>query len=109
MERRQMPGEQVADPALVLPVDIGVQEADGDRFHAGLAQLPRDPGDFLRIDRPRHPPVGQHPLIHPEAPLARHQGGGVFDLRVEHVVAVLVADMEHVAEPGGDQQPRRRT
>lgn len=57
----------------------------------------------------RHGAVGEGALGEPEGQVLGHQRLGEFDLRIVHIVAVLVADHEHIAEALGDDQRGRRS
>ena len=101
--------QQRMGASLVRGVGVAVQEAHGDRVHAGLAQPAR-----------RRPHAG---LVEGLELLALHgdaaadledQLGGDRARRLhprEHVGAprdVVTADLEHVAEAGGGEEARRR-
>ena len=93
-----------AHRALVVTVDISVEQAHCDRLDA-LNEEPFGHGRDLVVSyREVDAAVGQHPLRDAVGVSARDQRLSIFDLRIEHVVAMLVADIEDVAEPFGDQE-----
>ena len=61
-----------------------------------------------RSSRLEHLAGREHALGDAEGQLARHQRLGKLDLRIEHLVAMLVADGEDVAEAFGDEQRGER-
>jgi hypothetical protein len=64
--------------------------------------------DVLRASEPARSCRRPERAPDAEGQLARHQRLGELDLRVVHVVAVLVADREHVAEALGHDERRRQ-
>ena len=96
------------DQRFVVRIGEAVQEADRDGMRAAGADLGREPGDVLRARRQRQRAVGEDALLQAEGQLARDQRLGELDLRIVHVVAVLIADREHVTEALGDDERRRQ-
>ena len=98
--------QDLAHPALVLGVGVGVQEADPDRLDAGGAQCPRDSPGVRLIEGGEHlTPIG-HPLRNLENPLQGHDAVGL-DPEVGIAIAAghaLAGDLEHVAEAAGGHQ-----
>jgi hypothetical protein len=97
---QQLLGEQ-----LVGRVRVGVQEGDGDRLDAVLAQRLERPGDVLADQLGLDRAVGHQPLGDGVDAAARHQRRRVAGEDVVEVVAVGAADLEHVAEAARRQQP----
>jgi hypothetical protein len=89
---------------LVGPVAEAVDQADRDRDHASGLQVRRQAAHLGSVRRLQHLTVGENPFVDLEGQLAWDQGVRELDLRVVHVVAMLVADREHVAEALGDDQ-----
>ena len=58
--------------ALVGVVGIGIHEEDGHRLDAPVQQIPRRRPYLVRIQRGVHMAVGQDPLLHFDAQIARH-------------------------------------
>ena len=63
--------------------------------------------DLLLVRPAQYRAVGPHALGDAECQLRRHQRIGKLDLRIVHFIAMLVADMQDVAESFRDQQSRR--
>ena len=89
---------------LVAGVDVGEEEADGDRLHALLAQRPRSLAHALLVQRLQHLALRRHPpLAHGHAVAPAHQRARLpGDVLHDRVVlrALVAADMDDVAVAG---------
>jgi hypothetical protein len=104
VELRRALCDDVADRALVRRVEVRVEQRDRDRDDAIVLESIDQRLDLLRIDRLDHLAGRERALGDAERHLARDQRLGKLDLRIEHLVAMLVADGEDVAEALGDEQ-----
>ena len=110
-ERDVRPGQalaqQLADPALVLGMAIGVQQHDGDRLGLARRHLLGERARGVLVERAQRP-VGAHALGRPEAQLGRDERRGVRGAQPVEVGARLAAQLDHVGEArGGDQRGAR--
>ena len=83
---------------LVGRVDVGVEEADGDRLRPHGLDVAGEGVEVGLGRRREDPPIGRGPLHELERPVPGHRGLRELDLQVVHVVPVLVADEQGVAE-----------
>ena len=97
-----MYGQDIADALFVGTVYIGVEQADGEGGDALVLQFLCEGDDLCFIDPVRHGAVGEGALGDAPGEVTRHDRVGIFDLRVEHVVAVLVANIQNVPKTFGD-------
>ena len=93
---------------LVRRVAIGVQEADGDRLHAVGDERAGRARDRLLVERGDDRAVARHALGNLEAAAARNERGREGKEQVIDVVALLDAQLEHVAHAHGGEQAERR-
>jgi hypothetical protein len=85
-----------------------VQEADGDR-PASLRHQPRPRRPHgVFVERRQHARARRHPLRDLQPPAPRHQRVRKFQEQVVDVVALLDAQLEHVAEALRRDQAERR-
>ena len=97
--------QRLLDAPLVVRIDEGEQEADGTGLGPAGDDRAGQPVDLCIRHLQPYRAVRQHPFRHLEPVLARHQGGRIVLLEVEHVGTDLPADLQEVAEAlGGDQQ-----
>ena len=99
--------QNVADALFVGTVYICVQQADANRLDAFFSHLGGELSDLDLINVHRHSAVSQRPFGDAPGQVTRHDGIGIFDLRIEHVVAMFISDKEHVLEAFGHEQRRR--
>ena len=89
---------------LVRGVDVGEEEADGDRLYALVAQRPRGLAHALFVERLQHVALRRHPpLLHGEAVAAAHQRARLpRDVLHDRVVLgpLVTADVDDVAVAG---------
>ena len=102
-------GQDLPCAPLVHRVDVAVDEADRDGLHTHVDQCVRGRPQLRLVHRPQHVPVGVDPLVHREAPIARRQRLGFLQEQIVEVVAHLGADLQHVAESTGGDEPHPRT
>ncbi len=96
--------QRLGDGPLVGAVAETVDQADGRRDRA-LGLHARDQGfDLGRVDGAQDGPVGEYAFVDLEGQMAWDQRLGELDLRVVHLVAMLVADREDVGEALGDDE-----
>ena len=77
------------------------------RDHALGFELAGQRLDLLLVRRAQYRAVGSHAFGDAERQLRGHQRIGKLDLRIVHFIAMLVADMQDIAESFRDQQRRR--
>ena len=100
----ELGAQVVGDDALVGGIDVGVEEAHRDRLDLGGRQLGGQRVERGAAGLDDHGARGGDPLVDLERAVARDRRRRELDLQVVHVVAVLVADEQRVAEAvGGDQ------
>ena len=95
----ELAAQMVGDAPLVGAVDIGVEQTDADRLDLSLTQRRRQRGEIGIARHLMDHPARQHPLGDLERQLARDRRRRELDLQVVHVVAMLIADQQRVAEP----------
>ena len=92
-----------AGAALVIGIEIGVDEVNDQRLGTGSPARPRPPSHPVLVERGHHRARGVDPLRHLEAALARHDGLEA----AEHAPRVgpgAPAELQRVAEAlGGDE------
>ena len=93
-----------ADELLVGGVGVAVQEADGDRLDALVAQLGDQPGHRLGIRRLVRRSVGVRALVDFEPQVARHERRGQLQKQVVELVAMLARDLVGIAEAARREQ-----
>ena len=97
-----------ADPALVVRVGVGVEQADRDRPDAGRRQPPGRGLDARRVERPPDLAFGPHPLVRLQAQPARHQRLGAPVVQRIHFRNAQPAHLQDVAETlRGDEAGQR--
>ncbi len=111
-ERDEEVGDELAQAlghhALVRGIGEAVEEADRHRAHVARLELRGHPLDLGKVGRGEHAAVRAHALRNAEGEVGRHQRLRKLDLRVVHLVTMLVADAQHVAEAGGDEERGRQ-
>jgi hypothetical protein len=100
--------QDLARAPLVRRVDVGMQIRDRDALDALGAQERHERAHRRLVQRQSHLAVHVDALRHGQAQGARHQRLRLLDGQVVLVVAALVGDIEHVAEPLGRDQRRAR-
>ena len=88
----------------MLPVAVGVEQTDGDRLHAQAFELADSSECLGLVECLIFGTIRQRPLRDPECEVTRNERHGEFDLRIEHVVAMLVANDENITESFRDEQ-----
>ena len=91
----------IGDHPLVGRVRVRVDQAHADGFDAGRAQLLGDHHQFGFARHLSHYAVRRGAFADLDNAIARHRRGRELDLQVVHVVSVLVADQQRVAETSG--------
>ena len=104
---RHLP-EQRPQSQLVSGIPVGMEQADRHGLDALGEQAPDDLACAGLVQRLHHAAVGQEPLVHFSAEVARGQRGRGVDEEIVHVVAPLAADLEGVPEAPRREQPRSR-
>ena len=99
-------GEDRPDALLVLGVEIGVQEADGDRVDGELAEPGRQRAHLRIVERLHDRSVRCHPLGELEAQPALDEGWRLAPEEVVHVRDPQAPELEDVAEPSRRDQGR---
>ena len=61
--RRRLP-HQLGQPPLVHGVEIGVEQADGDRLHAVVHEAGDHAAGGRLVERPQDGALGHQPLVH---------------------------------------------
>ena len=99
--------EVLGNHSLVGRVGVGVDETNANRFNIGAAQLLGDHGERSCGGGVHHDTESVGALGDLEHPITRYGRGRELDLQVVHVVAMLVADLQRVAEArrGDDTGP----
>ena len=92
---------------LVLRIGIGVGEQHNDSRTAFGQQGPRRRAHRIEIDRRADGAVGEGPLGHFEAQVARHDGHEIA-AQTPGAGTVAAAHLEHVAQAGGGDHPDLR-
>ena len=82
----------------MVGIAVRVQKRDGDRLDAARNDRADETLDFGVVERVQDRPVGEDALVDLEPQVARHELAGRLDREVVHVVAMLAADLEDVAE-----------
>ena len=95
----------LARPILVRGIQVGVEIADRDRFHALVLQLPGGGRDRFFVQRRHHFARRVQPLRDSEAQVPRREGAGLFELEVVERWPDLTLDLQHVPEPFGGDEP----
>ena len=107
-----MPGSSsariVADPLLVLLVDVGVEQADGDRLDLLAPQDRRRRAHRVVVERPQHLARRAEPLGDRHRPVAGDQRRRLLELRVVERRPHLARDLEQVAEALGRDEAAAR-
>ena len=97
----------LARALLVRRIEVGVEKAHGERFHALLLQLFGHGGDRLLIEGRQHLTGGIEPLRDTEAQIAGHEGSRLLKEQVVEGGPDLPLYLQHVPEPlGGDEAGR---
>ena len=109
LDVRDRGAQRVGDGAFVRAVDVRVQQPDGDRGDAALADRRDGRVDGRGVERHDDAAVVRAPLAHDEPVLAPRQRLGPRDVEVVDRAAVLPPDLEHVAKPfGRDERDARQ-
>ena len=101
---RRLLADDLGGALLVRRVDVGVQEADGDRRDAVPEEPPDGRPQAALVERHEHLAVEGDPLGDLPDPGAGDQRGGLLDLEVVQLVALLPADDQDVAEAARRQE-----
>ncbi len=96
--------DHLAGDALVLGIDVGVQEADRDRLHAFGGERAAGLRDAATVERHVHLAGAQQPLVDLAREMARHQRPVAVEQQVIGLGPVAAADDVHVARAAGDDQ-----
>ena len=99
-----LPADHLAGDLLVLGVDVGVQEADGDRLDPVGAQRGAGFGDAGAIERHVHLARAQQPLVDLAREVARHQRPVTVKEQAISLRPVAAADDVYVARAAGDHE-----
>jgi hypothetical protein len=99
---------RLAHAALVVGVQEGEQQADGDGLHVRLAQLLDRLAQAVLVER-LDLAVRPHALAYGEAEVARHERLGAALREVIEGGAVLARELDQVAEALGGDERRART
>src|SRR5215510_2381910 len=83
-----------------------MQKADGQAFHAMLAQRGRNQREPGFVQRDQRAPVRRHPLADSEAKLARYERRRLDEIEIRRIEAALITDLEHVTETVGREKRR---
>ena len=94
----------LAGDLLVLGIDVGVEEAHRDRFHALGAQHGAGLFDARTIERLTHLAGAHHPLLGLAGQSPRYQWTMAVEQQVVGLRAVAATDDVDVARPAGDDQ-----
>ena len=97
--------QPLGDRPLVGRVEIGEQQADGDRLGSDLARLGHDPVELGLLQRLDHP-LGAEPLAGLDPRRGVDQRLGLGSAQVVELRPVLARDLEQVGEPAGRDQRR---
>ncbi len=100
------PRRCVGDAGLVGAVDVGVEQAHRHRLDVGRGQLRGERSEVGVGRLAQHGALGADAFVDLEGAVAGDRRRRELDLQVVHVVAVLVADEQRVAEAGGGDEPR---
>ena len=95
----------LAGDALVLGIDVGVQEAHRDRLDAFGRQHAAGVGDAGAVERHVHLARAQQPFVDLAGEMARHQRSVAVKQQVIGLGPVAAADDVDVARAAGDDQP----
>ena len=104
----QRPAHDLARRALVLGVDVGVQETNGYGFHFCVGQAAAGFLEARVLQRFEHLARGEHPLIDLPGQVPRNERPVTAEKKVVGLGAVAAADGVHVARPSRDDQPGLR-
>ncbi len=108
-QTRQTRGDQRGDALLMRRVGEAVQKTNGDRLDAGAFDLAEDAFGIRLVERRHHAALRIHPLLDAPTPAPRHQRRRQVDIDVILLEAVLVADLDGVAEAVGGNEGGART
>ena len=95
----------LARPVLVRGIQVGVEIADRNRFHALVLQLPGGGRNRLLVERRHHLPRRVQPLRNAEAEVPRREGAGLLEQKVVERRPDLTLDLQHVPEPSVVMNP----
>ena len=104
----QLLGEDRADPLLVLRVDVGVEQADGDRLDLLAPQDRGRRAHGVVLERPQHLAGRAEPLGDGHRAVARDERLRLLELRVVERRPHLARDLEQVAEALGRDEAAAR-
>ena len=108
---RRRPGQQRREPALVGGVGVGVQQADRHHLDPLIAEQRREAPRLGLVERDQDAARVVDALGHLEPQRPRHDRGlPARQVEAVQVIALLPADLQHVAEPprrdqGGPRPP----
>ena len=91
------------DRLLIGGVGVAVQKAYRHRPDTLRTECLDREVDGRKVGRFGDGAIGERAFLYSEGEFASHQRWGEFDLRVIHVVAVLITDGEQIAKAFGDQ------
>src|SRR6266852_7904322 len=98
----------LAGRALVLGIDVGVQEADGDGFHFFLRQAAAGLLEARALERFEHLARGEHTFVDLPGQVPRNERPVPAEKKVVGLGAVAPADEVDVARAAGDDEPGLR-
>ncbi len=96
---RELLREDRADPLLVLRIDVGVEEADGDRLDPFASKEAAASRTDASSRGRQHLALRAEPLGDDDRAVARDEGLRLLELRVVQGRAYLAGDLEQVAKP----------
>ena len=100
--------QDLAGALLVGGIGVGVEEADGDRFHALGLELRGRLAEGGLVEGADHLAGRVEALRHPEAAVARHQGRRLLEVDIVEGGPDLALDLQQVAEALGGDEPGGR-
>ena len=100
--------QQCFQPALVVRITIAIQQAHSDRFNPLGCQFCCEYLNLLCRNRSPNRSVSVAAFIDAPGEFARDQRLRVFQLRIEHVVSMLVAYVQDIAKALGSDQAGHR-
>ena len=98
-------GNRRSDRALVSRIGVGVQEADGQAFHALLHKVGHLGKRCADIERDLYGAVRAHPFLRFTTPGALHQRLRHLDEKIVELIFALARDLQHIAEARRGEQP----
>ena len=96
---------QLGGAPLVRRIEEGVEEADGERFHAAGRAQRLDGGAHIGVaELLAHAAVGEQPLGGFQTPLARDERRRLVGLQIVEVGTLLAGDLQQVAKSARGEQ-----